>query len=485
MSQLGTVITFYSYKGGTGRTMALANTGVALAREGVGDVLMIDWDLEAPGLVNFFPEVEAQRSTDGPLMPGVLELFENAHDALGHRSDVDESSAHTFWRGLEPQRFTTETNEPSLHLMRAGNLNESYGERVNTFEWRSLFANCPALFKAFADELASRYRYVLIDSRTGLSDSSGVCTTLLPDRLVVVFTPNRQSLTGVVDLVRGATVYRGRSPDLRPLLVFPLASRVEMSEDELRREWRYGEKGTPGYQPRFERLFEEVYDLPECSLERYFDEIQIQHATSYAYGERVAVRDERSDRLSLSRSYERFGRALLDAEPAWEFEAEAHAEPGSEGSPDFVLGRLEAARKRHEFQANRTKNLDTGLLFGMLGVLVAGLLIYALLSVPEGANVPPFVPWIASTATIAAVIAAIRLWLAPRPKYVIHARAANALTREPALFFSEAGPYAGRTAPVAVLAERLDHIEQVAEDALLDPRGSSHPFGVGRVDDAE
>ena len=49
-----TVTTFYSYKGGTGRTMALANVAVLLARRREGDVLVVDWDLEAPGLHRFF-----------------------------------------------------------------------------------------------------------------------------------------------------------------------------------------------------------------------------------------------------------------------------------------------------------------------------------------------------------------------------------------------------------------------------------------------
>jgi cellulose biosynthesis protein BcsQ len=54
----GKIITFYSYKGGTGRTMALANVACLLAkrhkeRTSKG-VLMIDWDLEAPGLHRFF-----------------------------------------------------------------------------------------------------------------------------------------------------------------------------------------------------------------------------------------------------------------------------------------------------------------------------------------------------------------------------------------------------------------------------------------------
>ena len=49
----GRVITFYSYKGGTGRSMALAHVAWILASSGK-KVLAIDWDLEAPGLHRFF-----------------------------------------------------------------------------------------------------------------------------------------------------------------------------------------------------------------------------------------------------------------------------------------------------------------------------------------------------------------------------------------------------------------------------------------------
>ena len=44
--------TFYSFKGGVGRTMALANVAVELANRG-RKVIAADFDLEAPGLDSF------------------------------------------------------------------------------------------------------------------------------------------------------------------------------------------------------------------------------------------------------------------------------------------------------------------------------------------------------------------------------------------------------------------------------------------------
>ena len=45
----GKIVTFYSFKGGAGRTMALANVAWILASNGF-KVLVVDWDLDSPGL---------------------------------------------------------------------------------------------------------------------------------------------------------------------------------------------------------------------------------------------------------------------------------------------------------------------------------------------------------------------------------------------------------------------------------------------------
>src|SRR5689334_17764349 len=72
----GTVYTFYSYKGGVGRSMALANVGVLMALE-KHKVLLVDFDLEAPGLDAFFSRNDACDLVGDPkTTPGILELLE-------------------------------------------------------------------------------------------------------------------------------------------------------------------------------------------------------------------------------------------------------------------------------------------------------------------------------------------------------------------------------------------------------------------------
>ena len=67
----GQIVTFYSFKGGTGRTMALANVAWILAANGER-VLVADWDLESPGLHRFF---QPFMDPGVPQLPGVVDFI--------------------------------------------------------------------------------------------------------------------------------------------------------------------------------------------------------------------------------------------------------------------------------------------------------------------------------------------------------------------------------------------------------------------------
>src|SRR5450830_2069389 len=103
----GEVVTFYSYKGGTGRTMALSNIAVLLARQqnATAPVLMIDWDLEAPGLHHYFEQQQENK-------PGVLELFEACREQLLLRRNsalaLDEDAlAHEVLAAVDWGQYVT------------------------------------------------------------------------------------------------------------------------------------------------------------------------------------------------------------------------------------------------------------------------------------------------------------------------------------------------------------------------------------------
>jgi cellulose biosynthesis protein BcsQ len=303
-SPLHELITFYSYKGGTGRSMALANVACLLARRSGEQkrVLVIDWDLEAPGLHYYFkpPAGSAIDST----RQGAVELFscliELANGLGSATTEVNEETADRLIADVRYKEFIHPTDIPNVELMPAGCMDKDYEARLRKLDWEGLYRKVPALYRLFARRLADEYAAVLVDSRTGMTDISSVCSALLPDKLVVVFTPNRQSLAGLEQLVRRSTEYRQLSKDLRPLLVYPLPSRIDGERESLRRLWRMGDANASvkGYQPQFEQILKEVYGLSACDLGRYCDEVQIQHSPDCSYGEEIAALDPtRTDRL--------------------------------------------------------------------------------------------------------------------------------------------------------------------------------------------
>jgi len=305
--------------------MALANIACILAKLKEGPVLMIDWDLEAPGLHRFF----GRRIVDGPTymdshtleeMPGLIELFIKLKDYLIKTKSRTEDDIEKALEIFDFDQFILKTDIPSLYLIKAGKFDNNYPTKVNRFKWDIFYNKYPDIFKNLALCLSKKYKHILIDSRTGVTDISGITTMLMPNKLVAVFTPNRQSLTGVIDLIDNALDYRKQSNDLRPIIVFPLPSRIEASEPDLRKKWRHGDQDQDilGYQVEFEKVFRKGYDLANCSLEEYFNEVQIQHVPRYSYGEEIAALVEESqDRLSLSMSYKNFTEKIIGLEIPW------------------------------------------------------------------------------------------------------------------------------------------------------------------------
>lgn len=336
----GEVVTFYSYKGGTGRSMALVNCAGLIAQHlpaTAKPLLLVDFDLEAPGLHRYLaPHLQTMPppASDG----GVLELFSEL------RAEVDRALADTP-RGSERRlddeavarlvdaapigRHVVDAGVPGMKLLRAGRFDDSYDRRLTRFDWEGLHAQAPALFRCLAERWSRDYSFVFVDSRTGLSDTSGICTMLLPDVLVMVFTPNQQSLTGIEHLVRRAADYRSGAADSRPLRVYPLPSRVDNQVEHFRQTWRMGAPEHPlfgtvaGYQPTFEKILETVFGLPAdqagAGLTSYFDVVQVPHSADYSYGERLCfAASSASDSLSIRKAYENFLPWLATGAQPWQ-----------------------------------------------------------------------------------------------------------------------------------------------------------------------
>jgi hypothetical protein len=301
----GEVTTFYAYDGAGTRSHALVHAAWLLSgrNHAKTPVLMIDWDLEGPGLHHYFPDAQPSEER-----AGVLELFEDCRErlqALGHApADESRQLAEHVLGELDWDRYLERVDDSRpLYLMRAGRFDDSYGERADRLDWDALFCACPALFRSFAAHLTRRFAHVLVDCRSGRSAATSVCTALLPDKMVGLFTPEPRSLEGLGGVVRRALDYRcSHEDEQRPLLVYPLPSPPHGCAEE-RLDWRHGNAGgRSGYQTALETLLGECYGLSGIGLDSYLDEVQLPQP---GLGEAApSARGAERDRLGPVRSIE-------------------------------------------------------------------------------------------------------------------------------------------------------------------------------------
>ncbi len=180
---------FYSFKGGVGRSMALVNVAVELANRGRA-VLVVDFDLEAPGLDTF--DVTTPRDP----VPGMVD-FVSEYLVSGQAPDAARFVSET------PADFGDAGGR--LWIMPSGR-HATYAQRLNQIDWGALYAERDGYL--LFEDLKEQWRqainpdYVLIDSRTGHTDIGGICTRQLPDAVVILFFPNAQNLRGLTRVVR-------------------------------------------------------------------------------------------------------------------------------------------------------------------------------------------------------------------------------------------------------------------------------------------
>jgi len=314
------IVTFYSYKGGVGRSMALANVAEWLYRQGLR-VIIVDWDLEAPGIENFFehdPE-KVKRIVNGKGVVDLLVTFCSAHETLlpspvpaaalasaeamtgdggtgpkplsPHEklkivSDLLPSVAFSLQPLEDSRRPSIEGREPGLWLLSAGARGErfeQYADHVHSFDWSAFYLKQDGdiFFRWLRTELLNFADIVLVDSRTGVTEMSGVCTRDLADLVVSMCAPNDSNLDGVIRMTRWFL-----DPDLpalregRELKAIIVPSRVDgkSETDELGK-----------FREKFMDRVGNLRDLdPEVDPAGWWA-LQIGYVSLYSFHERIVV----------------------------------------------------------------------------------------------------------------------------------------------------------------------------------------------------
>ena len=299
------IVTFYSYKGGVGRSMALANVADLLARSGLR-VLMVDFDLEAPGLEHFFPidhdEVRAHE--------GLLDLLLTFKRSMSTASSGSEE--RNEFRQLD--RFLTTVYPPQqgaggIDLLPAGGrLTDEqigrYGQELRRFDWLDFYFawSGELFFEWLRRTFADRYEAVLVDSRTGVTEMGGICAYQLADAIVVLCAPNLQNVEGTEAMVRHflSPQVRAVRGD-RPVEVLIVPARVDQENATLQRT----------FEQRFQERFASYLPAALAGQGLSLWDLQIPYEPRYAFDEQVVTDPRRAEeRRGLAAAYGKLLRGI-------------------------------------------------------------------------------------------------------------------------------------------------------------------------------
>ncbi|MBD2137728.1 AAA family ATPase [Anabaena sp. FACHB-1237] len=187
------VVTFFSFKGGVGRTTALVATALTLARNGHRVAIVdLDLDLEAPGLSSIFFKDTVENF--GVIDYLLEKKIQNRNWSL--RNDI--------LRINDPLLLGNSGGQ--IYLFTAGNVDNNYLEKLARLDFQNLVDHqLPETFKGMLKELESAVKpldFILLDSRAGFHDIGGLALTDLSHAAVIFGRQSRQSWAGLTYVIR-------------------------------------------------------------------------------------------------------------------------------------------------------------------------------------------------------------------------------------------------------------------------------------------
>jgi tetratricopeptide (TPR) repeat protein len=214
--------------------MALANVAFLSAMNGLR-VLVMDWDLEAPGLHHYFRGIiEADEMSRLREAEGVLDIawqWRASIENAGDKQAVDDVFEH--FRTGEPFRSRClsvmgnhdDEDAGCLDIIPAGAREVKtpapveYERALASFSWADFLDRYTGggMLDALRTWASSNYDLVLIDSRTGLADVAGICTVQLPDAVILAFVLNRANIEGVARVAGAIRQFRGNEVRIWPV----------------------------------------------------------------------------------------------------------------------------------------------------------------------------------------------------------------------------------------------------------------------------
>lgn len=211
------VITFYSFKGGAGRTTALAATAINLSRFGFR-VGIIDFDLEAPGIGSlFFP-------------PNTIEF--GAIDYILEKPIHERNWSIRQQLQVVSEQLILGDNGQPIHLIPAGKIDKLYMEKLARIDLQAITSGeTNDVIHDLLNEMAGRelkLDFILVDARAGFHDIGGIALTKIAHGAVLFGVHSEQTWAGLGHAIRRVANHNGERP-LPVVMVHALAPSVGMS----------------------------------------------------------------------------------------------------------------------------------------------------------------------------------------------------------------------------------------------------------------
>jgi hypothetical protein len=270
--------------------MALANIGHLLSAWGY-KVLLVDWDLEAPGLENFFSN---QVKEDLSARKGLIDLI---HEAM---SD-NYTPVPDFWKPVVCKIFDTPNRKLDLITAgrrvknKSGKKDSEYYEKVRLFDVKTFYKknNGGNLIERFRTEWKKEYDFVLVDSRTGITEIGGICTIQLPDILVLFFTSTVASFNGIADVaIRAKMAHQELLVERLKLLTLPILTRVDGSEKDLTKSWISNFISGASNIPNNLADIYKNWMPDKVDIKGFINQTKVPHVAFYSFGEGLPVEEK-------------------------------------------------------------------------------------------------------------------------------------------------------------------------------------------------
>jgi WD40 repeat protein len=322
------VVTFYSFKGGVGRSMALANIAEILASFGY-HVIACDWDLEAPGLERLFSETLAQ-SDDLAARPGLMDLLRTYKETLaGALTAPPDRRTHLqvgdVWL-MRPSHYAMEVSTAqrggSVRLLSAGaRPAQNYGryaDEVRGFDWKDFYEEWAggAYVDFFRDELSAgpvtpsgerlqpSADIVLVDSRTGVTEHGGVCTHHLADLVVLMSAANDSNFYGSLRIAKSlAAPELQASRSGRAVRVLPVRTRIDIASQVAE---------VNDFRRRFNDTFSQFVPVGLHTRGTFFEDTEIPYIGLYSFGEANLSRGATQREPNLFKAYHKLAEAIVE-----------------------------------------------------------------------------------------------------------------------------------------------------------------------------